>query len=370
MRLLNIGIIGTRGVPNRYGGFEQLAEYLSLGLAAKKHKVTVYNSHTHPYKEKEWNDVNIIHCFDPEKNIGTAGQFVYDLNCILDARKRKFDALVFLGYTSSSIWWPFYPKKTAIISNMDGLEWKRTKYKKPVQQFLKYAEKLAIYHSDSLIADSTAIQSYINANYARPSTFIAYGAELFTNQQQYFLNQFNLTSNNYCMLMARMEPENNIEMILDGFAKSSTSKKMIVIGNTSNRFGTYIVNKFKRIENIIFAGPIYDAEIIHSLKYYSALYFHGHSVGGTNPSLLEAMASQAVIAANDNEFNRAVLEKNAYYFTSADEVKSIIEQQENPEIRNKFILNNVKEIKKTYNWQAITDAYEELIITTYLKKFK
>lgn len=368
MNSLKIGIIGTRGVPNRYGGFEQLAEYLSAGLVAKNHEVFVYNSHTHPFQQKKWNGVNLIHCYDPEKKLGTIGQFVYDLNCILDARKKYFDVLLFLGYTSSSIWWPLYPSKTVIISNMDGLEWKRTKYKKPVQQFLRYAEKLAVKHSDSLIADSTAIQSYITGKYSQPSTFIAYGAELFTNQKEEVLHQFNLVSNNYYMLMARMEPENNIEMILDGFEKSNTTKKMIVVGNTTNAFGIYITNRFKGKENILFLGAIYDAEVIHSLKYFSSIYFHGHSVGGTNPSLLEAMASQAMIAAHDNEFNRAVLQNNAHYFSSATDVKSILEQGENPDIRNTFILNNLREISETYNWQVIVDAYEKIITATYLNK--
>ena len=130
----------------------------------------------------------------------------------------------------------------------------------------------------------------------------------------------------------------------------------------------YITNKFKHIHNLIFTGPIYDSEIIHSLKYYSSIYFHGHSVGGTNPSLLEAMASHAVIAAHNNQFNKAVLQKNAYYFSSENEVKSIIEQKEDPDTRKTYIENNLLEITNTYNWQAIIDAYERIIITTYLKK--
>src|SRR5215213_11430209 len=100
---LKIAILGTRGIPNNYGGFEQIAGFLSKGLVEKGHSVTVYNSHQHPYKKDSWNGVQIIHCFDPEFLIGTAGQFIYDLNCILDARKRNFDVWLFMGYTSSSI---------------------------------------------------------------------------------------------------------------------------------------------------------------------------------------------------------------------------------------------------------------------------
>src|SRR5690606_25316653 len=139
--LMKIAIVGARGIPNFYGGFEQFAEYLSLGLVQKGHDVTVYNSHTHPYQEPTWNGVKIIHCKDPEDKIGTAGQFIYDLNCIRDARKRDYDIILQLGYTSSSIWgWLMPRRKSIVTTNMDGLEWKRTKYSKKVQKFLLFAE--------------------------------------------------------------------------------------------------------------------------------------------------------------------------------------------------------------------------------------
>src|SRR5690242_14941979 len=100
---MKIGILGTRGVPNRYGGFEQLAQYLSAGLVKKRNEVFVYNSHDHPFRENKWNEVNIIHCKNPEQRLGTAGQFIYDRNCLTDAGKRDFDILLHLGYTSDSI---------------------------------------------------------------------------------------------------------------------------------------------------------------------------------------------------------------------------------------------------------------------------
>src|SRR5450432_900655 len=128
MTVLRIGISGTRGIPNHYGGFEQLAEYLSAGLAEKGHEVVVYNPHNHPYKEKRWKGVSIVHCYNPERITGTAGQFIYDLNCVMDARKRNFDVLLMLGYTSISVWERLFPKKSTIIFNMDGFEWKRKKY--------------------------------------------------------------------------------------------------------------------------------------------------------------------------------------------------------------------------------------------------
>src|SRR5690606_4271172 len=133
----------------------------------------------HPYQEKDFKNVNIIHCYDPEYKIGTTGQFIYDLNCILDSRKRNFDIILQLGYTSSSIWHWLMPKNSIIVTNMDGLEWKRTKYKPLVRKFLKYAEKLGAKYSDYLIADSIGIQDYLRETYNKDSEYIAYGATNF-----------------------------------------------------------------------------------------------------------------------------------------------------------------------------------------------
>jgi len=362
---MKIAIIGTRGIPNRYGGFEQLAEKLSVGLSKKGHAITVYNSHKHPYHAKKFMDVDIVHCFDAEYRIGTAGQFVYDLNCIRDARKRKFDLLLFLGYTSSSVWGRLFPNKAIIISNMDGLEWKRSKYRKPTQQFLKYAERLAVKYSDHLIADSVVIRSYLEEKYEKEIEFIAYGAEIFTSEDEGHLVAFDLSKHNYFMLMARMEPENNIEMILDGFSESNTDKKFIVVGNTGNSFGKRMVSKFSGDKRILFAGPLYDNMILHSLKAFCSLYFHGHSTGGTNPSLLEAMASRALIAAHDNEFNRAVLQDDAFYFLSAKDAGGLIASVDGETSSNKKIENNLRKIKEQYNWPMIIEQYDELMTRCY-----
>ena len=125
------------------------------------HEVFVYNSHNHPYQKNKWNEVNIIYCYDPEFKLGAIGQFIYDFNCTLDSRRRNFDVILQLGYTSSSVWNWLFKRTSRLITNMDGLEWKRAKFSKPVSLFLKYAEKLAIHHSDVLIADSLGIQSYL-----------------------------------------------------------------------------------------------------------------------------------------------------------------------------------------------------------------
>ena len=358
---MRIGILGSRGIPNNYGGYEQFASDLSAGLVQKGHEVFVYNSNRHPYKEKEWNGVNIIHCKDWEHKIGTAGQFLYDRNCINDARKRNFDILLHLGYTSDSVWHRRWPKKTVNIINMDGLEWKRAKYNRLTRRFLKWAESLAVKKADVLIADSLAIQQHILDQYNKTSHFIPYGAVIFKTPDAEVLNKYPLKPYEYFMLIARMEPENNIEMILEGFTASKQPCPLLVIGNTSNRFGKYIVSRYKH-SKIIFAGSVYDNELLNNLRYFSKIYFHGHSVGGTNPSLLEAMACGCVIAAHKNVFNKAVLQDEGYYFSSADDITAIINKPKELYQVEQFKSLNMEKIRTIYDPEKVLAAYEELIL--------
>jgi glycosyltransferase involved in cell wall biosynthesis len=359
---LRIAILGTRGIPNNYGGFEHISEYVSEGLVKRGHSVTVYNSHNHPYKENSWNGVEIRHCYDPEYLVGAAGQFVYDLNCLMDARRRKFDVILIMGYTSSSVWGKLYPAKSTIITNMDGLEWKRSKYSPSVQQFLKYAEKLAVKYSLFYISDSLVIKSYLGEKYNIDSKYIPYGADLFSEEEREQLDNKEALKEDYFLLMARMEPENNIETILEGFNESNSCRKFKVLGDTGNRFGKFITHKFQNDDRIQFKGSIFDTGKVRALQNNSYLYFHGHSVGGTNPSLLEAMASEALIAAHNNPFNKSVLHADAFYFSNASEVRSLVETVQRKEPEKTMVSNNLHKIKHQFNWEKIIDQYEEFIL--------
>lgn len=357
---MKIAILGTRGIPNHHGGFEQFAEFFSVYLARKGHEVFVYNSSLHPFKEKEFQKVNIIHCKDWEDKINTAGQFIYDLNCILDSRKRQFDVILQLGYTSSSIWYWLLPKNAIIITNMDGLEWKRSKYPKPVQRFLKLAEKLAVKSSNHLISDSKGIKEHLKTTYNAESEYIAYGAEVFRSEDVNSIQKFNIKPYLYNMLIARLEPENNIETILNGVKLSNNNVPFLVIGKHETKFGEYLKAKFKDVKNIIFMGAIYDLNILNNLRFYSNLYFHGHSVGGTNPSLLEAMASSCLIVAHNNVFNKAILEKEAFYFQTDVEIKKYLEEIKKEDFLSK-VSQNVERIEESFTWDKINKQYLDFI---------
>jgi glycosyltransferase involved in cell wall biosynthesis len=367
MRNLKIGILGTRGIPNHYGGFEQFAEHLSFGLLQRGHQVYVYNSTLHPYREKNWNGVQIIHCRDWEHKIGTAGQFFYDLNCINDARKRNFDILLHLGYTSDSIWHWRWPKKAMNIVNMDGLEWNRSKYNKPTQRFLKWAESLAAKNAQVMIADSPSIQDHLLATYGKNPVYIPYGAEPFTQPDASVLEKYKLLPHQYFLMIARMEPENNIEMIIQGHLAARHTFPLFVIGNITNKFGKYITTKYTS-PAIKFSDAIYDQSELNNLRYFSELYFHGHSVGGTNPSLLEAMACGCRIAAHSNRFNKSVLQDEADYFPGADGVSAIINTPKDPSIIDQWKKSNMNKILSIYNQERIIDSYEDLMLNALGEK--
>jgi glycosyltransferase involved in cell wall biosynthesis len=354
---MNVGILGTRGIPNYYGGFEQFAQYLAKGLVERGYNVTVYNSSSHPYQLNEWNGVRIVHCNDPENKLGTVGQFLYDLNCIRDARKRNFDIILQLGYTSSSVWGWLLPRKNCVVTtNMDGLEWKRSKYSPLVRTFLKWAETLATKYSDYWISDSIGIQEYLQKEYQLPSIYIPYGTETFESPDSTFLQQYNVKPFEYYILIARLESENNIDMILEGFINAGLEEPFLVIGNHQTPFGEYLKNKYASYKSIKFCGANYDLTILNNLRYYSKLYFHGHSVGGTNPSLLEAMGSQALICAHDNIFNKAILKEDAFYFSTANEIAELLKCNGRA-VLPLAVQNNLEKAKVTYSWDNIIKQY-------------
>lgn len=364
---MKIGILGTRGIPNYYGGFEQFAQVLSQGLADRGEEVWVYNSHNHPWKEKKWKDVHIIHCYDPEDRMGIAGQFIYDLNCIRDSRRRNFDLILQLGYTSSSIWHRLLPsRKSIIVTNMDGLEWKRSKYSPWVRRFLKYAEKLAVKSSHHLIADSPAIQKYLAQTYDVQPTYLAYGADIFDAPNPAILQNYQVRPFEYYLLIARMQTDNHVEEIIQGVLAAKVSYPLLVVGNAQNKFGRYLQKKYANPRKVIFTQGIFESNILNQLRYHCRLYFHGHSAGGTNPSLLEAMAASAFICAHRNPFNEAVLQNNALYFTTPQDITRQIDPL--PACREQYIAHNLKRIRDSFSWESIVSTCHDFFINLHNKK--
>jgi hypothetical protein len=356
---MRVGILGTRGIPNQYGGFEQFAEYFSLRLAKLGIEVSVYNAHHHPNQQTEWNGVHIIHCFDPEFLMGPAGAYLYDLNCILDSRKRGFDIILQLGYATSSPWYGLIPATSGIVTNMDGLEWTRPKYPWPLKWLIRAAERRAVNHSHALVADSPLIRDYFQKRYAITPAYIPYGADILPEPDAEDLRMFDLENDRYYLAIARIQRDNHTEGIIRGYLASGSEIPLVLVGNFDNRYGKMLKKRYP-VENIRYVGTIFHTGQLHALRHFARLYFHGHSAGGTNPSLLEAMASRALICAHDNRFNRLVLGSDAHYFSDDRQLSDIILSDPRKSDYQRWLLFNEEKIRIEYPWDRVTDSYLDL----------
>ena len=356
---LSIGIIGTRGIPNQYGGYEAAVQELAPRLMAKGHEVVVYCSSLQTYKDSIWNGVKLIYQYDPENRIGSAGQFIYDLKCNISSRFQNHDVIFHMGYTSDSVWHWLWDSKARHITNMDGLEWKRSKYSQRVQKFLKKAEKWAAVKSNLLIADSIGILEYVQQKYNTPVLHIAYGVQIPNVFDEKRLAEYKLTPNKYDLLIARMVPENNIEMAIKAKNLSNVEDVPLVIFGNENSYGNKLKEEYKGNARIKFCNANYDKVLLDSLRHFSRYYIHGHSVGGTNPSLLEAMAAQSRVLAHNNVFNKGVLQQGGSYFNTADQLVELLNQDNPYAISLEQIAGNLKLLMEDYNWEIITNKYEE-----------
>jgi glycosyltransferase involved in cell wall biosynthesis len=366
---MKIAFVSTRGIPNNYGGFEQFAEYISVGLAKRGYDVTVYSPKYHPYHKDEYKGVHIRHIYSPEKWMGgSVGSFFYDFACLRDALKRgHFDIIYEAGYTSiipAYIWFDVKKIKSPIFTtNMDGLEFKRSKFNKWVQKFIHWEEKEAVKHSHYLIADNMGIRDYYKEVYGKESKFLAYGANIYDDYDEKHLESLGLHPNGYYLIIARLEPENNVRMAIEGYKHSieHRRKPLVIVGKTTTKHAKELLFEYGDDPSIQFVGGIYDFNKLNSIRHFSYAYFHGHSVGGTNPSLLEAMAAGCFILAHDNIFNRAVLRENATYYGSAEEVSDLLDHIEENEVvhRQRFVNENLEVIRKEYSWDHLVDQHEE-----------
>lgn len=366
---MKIAFISTRGIPNNYGGFEQFAEYISVGLVRRGHEVVVYSPHFHPYREPDYKGVRIKHIYSPEKWMGSSvGSFFYDFLSLRDAlKKEKFDIIYEAGYTSivpAYIWFNVKRIKYPLFTtNMDGLEYKRTKFNRWVQKFVFWEERMAVKHSHFLIADNMGIHDYYKEKYGKESKFLAYGADIHEDYDEDILKEFGLEADGYFIVVARLEPENNLFMAIEGYLASGQYGKrpLVIVGKTNTPYGKHLVERYGDDRNIRFVGGIYDFRKLNSIRHYSYAYFHGHSVGGTNPSLLEAMASGCFILAHDNIFNRAVLGENALYYGSTDAAMEMLDgiDQAVSAYKKEYTGRNLEVIRRDYSWEKLADEHEE-----------
>lgn len=331
------------------------AQTAPLWVAAG-HEVVVYTTSDHPEPVKSYQGVKIQHIYNPEKTLGLAGQFVYDLLCILHARRQNFDVILQLGYTTSGIWAWLWPKKKT-ITNMDGLEHQRAKYAGLLSVFLKWSERRAVKRSKLLIADNPEIARYLS-KYNWPIRTIAYGSKVTDTPKNAdaLIREAGLPSENFHLHIGRIQPDNHVAEILD--AAKTTGETLIAVGDYSTTYGKKLQTKYA-CNNIHFPGTIYDKELLNALRTTCTFYLHGHSVGGTNPALLEAMGCGAMVLAHENPFNASVLGGLGALWEDEDALKRLLVKRSSDTLRAEQAALSRDRIESHFNWPLIADQYLE-----------
>jgi len=355
-----IAIIGTNGLPGRYGGWDQLLNYLTINLK-DRFSIIVYTSSYNAEKGlKEYNGAKLK--IIPLKANGMQSVF-YDAISLFHAAL-YYDILLVLG-TSGCIFLPvirLFGKK--IILNPDGSEWKRGKWSKPVQRFLHLSEKFGVRYADIVVADNKRIQEYISKTYNKDSELIEYGGDnaSYVPMSAETEKKYSIKSHNYAFKVCRIEPENNIDMIFEAF--KDTSVIFVLVGNWNNsNYGKSVRAKYSIYPNLRLLDPIYDQKCLDELRGNCCLYIHGHSVGGTNPSLVEAMNLGLCCVVFNVEYNIETTEGRAIYFNSTADLKDILVRFQNDKIDISSISSTMKEIgKRRYTWDFITEKYANVFI--------
>jgi glycosyltransferase involved in cell wall biosynthesis len=356
--MIKIAIIGTNGLPGRYGGWDQLLNHLT-SILSNKYEIVVYTSKYNAVPGLEEFNNSKIRVL-PLKANGLQSIF-YDGYSMLES-SFKYDILLVLG-TSGCIFLPLIRLVNSnIILNPDGAEWKRGKWNFFVKQFLKLSEYIGIKFSKVVVSDNLIIQKHIFNLYNINSSLIEYGGDqvLFKELSNETQNRYEIVKGSYAFKVCRIEPENNIDLILEVFAQ--VNLKFILIGNWNNSsYGITTREKYQFQSNLFLLDPIYDQEKLDELRSNCGLYIHGHSVGGTNPSLVEAMYLGLNCVVYDVDYNRITTDNKAVYFKNGAELLEIISEFENDSSGFNSVgksLNSVAQIR--YKWVDIVNKYDKI----------
>ena len=379
----NVFVIGSKGIPARYGGFETFVEKLTEKQISKeiKYHVSCLANDTREFEH------NGARCFNVKvPNIGSAKAVYYDImalrECIKYIKENKIeDAIVYILACRIGPFIGFYKKQlkklgTTLFVNPDGHEWKRGKWNAAIRQYWKISEKLMVKHADLLVCDSVNIENYIKEDYKQynpKTTFIAYGADTEKSKLNdndttllKWYKEKGLKEKEYYLVVGRFVPENNYETMITEFMKSNTKKDFVLITNVEqNKFYEQLKEKtgFDKDSRIKFVGTVYDQELLKKIRENAYGYFHGHEVGGTNPSLLEALATTDLNLLLDVGFNKEVAEDSALYFSKEDGMLANLIDNELKEDEIKELGNKArKRINSEYTWNKIVGKYEKLLL--------
>lgn len=356
-----VAIIGTVGIPSKYGGFETLAHQITSHLN-RQFKFRVYcSSKAYSINERQQvcNGAELVYI---PLNANGVQSVAYDLCSIIHALFFA-DVLLILG-VSGCLFLPLVKWFTnvKVITNIDGLEWRRNKWNGLAKSFLKFSEFMAVKFSHQVITDNVAIQQYVYRKYGVKSTFIAYGGDHAKKQNVNlnFLSKFQLVPKKYAFKVARIEPENNIHLILCAF--HNAKQKLVVVGNwDASQYGVDLKKKYLKSPYVQVIDPIYVQENLDQLRQNCKQYIHGHSAGGTNPSLVEAMSLGLPVLAFDVIYNRETTLNKACFFKDELDLQHQVRSLSNTALIN--LGTTMEEVaKKNYSWALISAKYASSIL--------
>lgn len=361
-----IRILGTRGVPAQHGGFETFAEQLALYLVGRGWDTTVYCQVEGVDKiyEDQWGGIRRV-------NIGVNSNdawntVLFDARCVRHAR-REHGLLLTLGYNTAIFSLAYFGLGLPHVMNMDGIEWRRDKWTFLQKVWLYFNEWAGCWLADKLIADHPEIGHHLQSRVsAKKISVIPYGSDALYTEKKVVPSLKELCGkeiNRYAMVVARPEPENSILEIVKAFSRRKRYCHLLVVGPYDVKRNSYhrLIQKEASSE-VCFIGPIYDKKLLGSLRCSSVLYIHGHTVGGTNPSLVEALGAGNPVLAHDNIYNRWVAGKDAEYFCSIDQCdEKLNELLNSPKKLKSMSLGSIKRYKEKFTWTRVLKQYEELL---------
>jgi len=353
--MMRIAIVGTRGIPAAYGGFETLAERLALGLHALGHQVTVLGNSGSGHDR--WQGIKRI----PTRFQKQDHPVLFYLESLRLSRQ-GFDRVLVCG-VGGAPFYSLYPMKEGVrITHVDGLEHLRDKFSSVKKWYVRKAQRLLSRSSAPVVSDSAAVTAFWREELEHKGLLrtIMYGADIVTVADRSLLPE-SLVPGEYYLVVARPVPENNLAMIARAWSDSGTPKHLVIVGSTGKEMLYDLLSQADR-ERILFTGPVYDKMVLAALRFHAFAYLHGHSVGGTNPALVEAMATAAICLCHDNPFNRETTAGAAIYFSSDKELSSkLIElEQQSAGQRQAARLQMLQLAQERYSWERIVDQYLEL----------
>jgi glycosyltransferase involved in cell wall biosynthesis len=353
-------MVGTRGVPARYGGFETCVEEVGARLAASGHEVVVYCRTTGSDEErlKSYKDMTLVHLpAVPKRSLETLSHTALSVGHLMI---RPADAVLLFNAANAPMLPALRMRGLPVATHVDGLEWKRAKWPPLGRKYYRIAESLAVRWSDALIADAHGIAEYYQHEFSAPTELITYGAPIITPQQPERLREVGVEARRYHLVVARFEPENHVDVIVRGYCASSAELPLVVVGNAPYADEYTARIKAAADERVIFLGSVWDQSLLDELYANAFTYQHGHSVGGTNPSLLRAIGAGAATDAFSVSFNRDVVGDAGRYWTTPADVATLIVSAEQDRTGTLERGHRCRERADDYQWDDVAAEYEDL----------